>query len=530
MTNDPIDSVRQQELQSQIYYAFLEEMSESDRRFCNILNSLSETVLEIDESGKIQFSNSAASSLFGFGSEELCGKSIEMFLPMSASGLPVWQSFDSRIECQIRRRSGELIWCLVCPKPISRGMVSVTIQDIDSQKRERQRRFKLQKKLRKVNKKLQRSNNRKNDVLAMVGHEFRNPLSVMYNALAVFTQKQVTAEQKDDAEKLLNWQMRKLRRYLDDLLDSIRVDSGSLHLNFAPHEIGAIVMRAVKSTQKAYSEKNLNLELIIPQTPITSFVDELRLEQVFENLLTNAAKWSYQGGRVVVHVDQKEGEAIVHVCDNGQGFSADFEPLLFEKYLRENPKSASSGFGIGLSLCKALVELQGGTISGHSNGPGSGAEFVIKLPLCQSELRNDPAPSPKDDSRRSSAKTASKNSSVKRIAIVDDYPAAAESLAVLLRIRGYEVFTVNDGVEAIKRIKALPPALAFIDIGLPGMDGFDVARCVRREVQDHKIVLVALSGLGGSVELRNGVQSGFDRYLVKPIERQQLDDVLELIE
>lgn len=394
------------------------------------------------------------------------------------------------------------------------------INEIDERKQEDARRHKLGRNLRKINRQLKIANQRKNAILAMVGHEFRNPLSVMQNALSVFTEKQVTADQRDEAVKLLSWQLRKLKRYLDDLLDSIRVDSNTLQMNYGGHEIGLILSRAIESTKKAFSDKNLQLKLIIPKTPVIGFVDELRLEQVFENLLTNAAKWSYQNGRVVIHVDEIQSDVVIRIVDNGHGFSHEFAPLLFKKYRREHPKAATSGFGIGLSLCKAIVKLHGGTISGHSNGSECGAEFQIKLPACQSVLPG---------MTKASWKVDGLCSTKKQIIVVDDYPEAAESLAVLLRIRGYEVFTAKDGADALQRMKDSSFALAFIDIGLPVVDGFDVARKVRQEIQDRKIVLVALSGLGGPDDVRRGIQSGFDRYLVKPIQPAQFDEVLKLI-
>ena len=520
MPDDPNPELRDLDLQSRIFYHLVEKMAASERHVQNIFNSLHDSVLEIDATGNILFSNDAASRQLGFSSEELKSKSIQDFLTISFSEARFCDHFNSPKECQIRLSSEELIWCSICANTSSHGMITVTIHEIEERKQEERRRRKLERNLRKINKQLKIANQRKNDILAMVGHEFRNPLSVMQNALAVFTERRVTADQQYEAAKLLNWQLRKLKRYLDDLLDSIRVDSNALQMNCTVQEIGAILRRAIESTQKTFSDKNLQLQFLIPQTPVIGFVDDLRLEQVFENLLTNAAKWSYQNGRVIVHVDESQGDIVIRIVDNGHGFSDEFAPSLFKKYRREHPKAVTSGFGIGLSLCKAIVKLHGGAISGHSDGPGYGAEFRIILPACKRKLSGIPEPL---------LTGGGGYSAKKQIIVVDDYPEAAESLAVLLRIRGFEVFTAKDGAEAIQRIKDSSLALAFIDIGLPVVDGFEVARKVRQEIQNRQIVLVALSGVGGPDDLQRGIQSGFDRYFVKPIQPSQFDEVLELI-
>ncbi|MEI8019216.1 MAG: ATP-binding protein, partial [Schlesneria sp.] len=475
MPDDPNPELRDQDFQSRIFYHLVEKIAASEQHVQNIFNSLHDGVLEIDATGKILFSNAAASKQLGFSSEELKSKSIQDFLTIPFCEDRFCDHFNSPNECQIRLSSEELIWCSICANTSSHGMITVTIHQIEERKQEESRRRKLERNLRKINKQLKIANQRKNDILAMVGHEFRNPLSVMQNALAVFTERRVTADQQYEAAKLLNWQLQKLKRYLDDLLDSIRVDSNALQMNRTVQEIGAILRRSIESTKKTFSDKNLQLQFIIPQTPVIGFVDDLRLEQVFENLLTNAAKWSYPNGRVIVHVDESEGDIVIRIVDNGSGFSEEFAPSLFKKYRREHPKAATSGFGIGLSLCKAIVKLHGGTISGHSDGPGYGAEFRIRLPAYKRRPSGALEPS-----------LAGGGSSVKKQAIVvDDYPEAAESLAVLLRIRGFEVVTAKDGAEAIQRIKDSSLALAFIDIGLPVVDGFEVARQVRQEIQNR---------------------------------------------
>jgi CheY-like chemotaxis protein len=303
-----------------------------------------------------------------------------------------------------------------------------------------------------------------------------------------------------------------LTRLIDDLMDVARIGRGKIELSRRVVDLATVVNQAVETARPLIDERRHALTVALPQGTIRVEADPTRLEQVLWNLLNNSAKYTPPGGQIRLSVEPDGGEVVVRVRDTGIGIRPEMLPKVFEMFVQvgEHKDHAQGGLGIGLSLVRTLVEMHGGSISAHSDGPGHGSEFVVRLPV----LSPTPgAEAPLPDRRGEPAGEAPR----RRILVVDDNVDAARSLARLLtRLYGQEVRVAHDGPEALAVAEDFGPEVVLLDIGLPGMDGNEVARRLRRKPEFERTLIVALTGWGQEADVARSREAGFDHHLVKP--------------
>jgi PAS domain S-box-containing protein len=377
------------------------------------------------------------------------------------------------------------------------GWVAVVL-DIDSRKRAEQA--------------LQEADRRKDEFLAMLAHELRNPLAPVRNALQVMKMPGVNAEAVRQAREVMERQVQHLVRLVDDLLDVSRVMRNRVELRKERVDLATVLARAVETARPLIDGQQHQLSVSLPAPPVLLEADPVRLAQAVGNLLLNAAKYTDRAGRIWLTGERAGGEAVIRVRDTGVGIDAELLPRIFDLFTQADRSLARSqgGLGIGLTVVKHLVEMHGGAVCARSDGPGRGSEFVIRLPALP--------PDPPGEEMRSGGEEVRPAGSPRRVLVVDDNADAAESAALLLRMLGHEVKTAHDGPSALQAARAFRPEAVLLDIGLPGMSGYDVAKTLRAEPGNGALVLVVVTGYGQDEDRRRSAEAGFDRHLVKPVD------------
>ena len=364
----------------------------------------------------------------------------------------------------------------------------------------------------------------KNEFLAMLAHELRNPLAPIQNALHLI---QLQAHGKTDhAQELwliMERQVESLVRLVDDLLDVSRITRGKIGIHKQPTEVVAIVARAVESSRPLIDARRQSLEVSLPKEPIRVDADLTRMTQVILNLLNNAAKYTPEDGRIWLTVERENGEVFFRVRDNGVGIRAEMLPKIFDLFSQSEQTldRAEGGLGIGLTLARRLTEMHDGTVAAFSAGPGKGSEFIVRIPLLA-----DGARATATEPEKSPTIVEQCWPSTKRILVVDDNRDAANTLALLLRQWGHEVHMAYDGNEALAEAEAHSPDLVLLDIGLPGKDGYEVARLMRANPAFAEMKLVALTGYGTEEDRRQSQVAGFDQHIIKPVDFDKLRELL----
>jgi len=356
------------------------------------------------------------------------------------------------------------------------------------------------------------ANRAKDEFLAMLGHELRNPLAPIVTSLEVMARRDGPNEGRE--RRIIERQVAHLSRMVDDLLDVSRIASGKIELRRERVDLRDVVARALELTEPALHGRRRRLEVTGTPTPVWVDGDPLRLTQVICNLITNAVKFSTTDQRIAIVLARQGDAALLSVEDEGVGIPAELAPRIFERFVQgEQPlQRASGGLGLGLAIAKNLVELHGGTIAVASAGVGHGARFTVTLPLAESAA--EPAPS--------GVTRGSARAQPTRLLVVDDNDDAAQSLALALRFEGHEVETAADGEAALRLLDRFTPAAAILDIGLPRMNGYELAAALRADPRTQRIVLIALTGYGRGPDRRRALDAGFDEHLVKPVEFDKL--------
>jgi signal transduction histidine kinase/DNA-binding response OmpR family regulator len=365
---------------------------------------------------------------------------------------------------------------------------------------------------------VERADRQKNEFLSMLAHELRNPLAPIRNAAEVLRLSGHEQPQVRWAREVIDRQLGHLVRLVDDLLDVSRITRGKIQLKLEPVDVGVVVGHAVEASRPVIEQAKHRLEVNLPPQPVWVNGDPARLTQVLTNLLNNAAKYTEEGGRIVLTLDREGGEAVIRVQDTGVGIPPEMLSAVFDLFTQVDRSldRSQGGLGVGLTLVRRLVEMHGGVVEAHSEGLGQGAEFVVRLPA----LTGAAAPPPVGNARPASA------SGSLRILLVDDNTDGAESLATLLRLAGHETRVAHDGPEALGTAADFRPQVVVLDIGLPGMDGYEVARRLRADPKLGMVVLVAVTGYGRDRDRQRSREAGFDHHLVKPVEFAQLLHVL----
>jgi PAS domain S-box-containing protein len=364
---------------------------------------------------------------------------------------------------------------------------------------------------------LQRSERRMNEFLAILAHELRNPLAPMRTALEISQRAGDDAKAQHYAQGLFTRQLTHLTRLVDDLLDLGRITTGRITYRFESVDLADLVRNAVESMRPLFaaSEQTLDVRLVAQPTPITA--DATRIVQVVTNLLSNATKYTPRAGRVTVTLEHDDGFATLQVTDDGIGMEPNLLPVVFEPFMQgeRGLDRGGGGLGIGLSLVKRLVEAHGGTVAAASAGAGRGSTFSVRLPM---------RPGPR---RLAESGTAAAGASrLLRVLVVDDNRDIAESTALLLRMLGHDVDVALDGPDALEKARTAGPDLVLLDIGLPRMSGYDVARALRAHPATRNATIVACTGYGRDEDRQLARAAGFDRHAVKPVGADTLSEIL----
>jgi signal transduction histidine kinase/CheY-like chemotaxis protein len=362
----------------------------------------------------------------------------------------------------------------------------------------------------RLHREVQHADRQKNEFLSMLAHELRNPLAPIRNAVEVMRLKGQVPPELGWARDVIDRQIRQLTRLVDDLLDVSRITRGKIELRTEPTDLGVVVAHAVEASRPFIELKEHRLAVSAPREAVHVVGDPARLAQVLTNLLNNAAKYTEMGGQIWLTLRVESGEAVVSVRDTGIGIPPEMLAAVFELFtqVEQAIDRAQGGLGVGLTLVKRLVELHGGNVRAISAGPGQGSEFIVRLPMLLTSVAG-PANVP--------IHLRSSEAHPLRVLVVDDNVDAADSLGRLLELEGHEVRRVHDGPTALAAADAFRPDVVVLDLGMPGMDGYEVARRLR-DRDEAGVVLVALSGYGRDDDRRRARLAGFDHHLTKPAE------------
>jgi signal transduction histidine kinase len=366
---------------------------------------------------------------------------------------------------------------------------------------------------------LRNADRRKDEFLATLGHELRNPLAPILNSLEILKLSGAASEGgAAQACAVMERQVSHLNRLVDDLLEVSRITRGIIEVKKDAQDVAAIVKAAVEISRPVFDGMRHELSVILPGEPIVVAGDAVRLTQVFANLLNNAAKYTNHGGHITLTVGREADQAVVSVKDDGIGIAPSLLASVFDMFMQvdRSTRRAQGGLGIGLTLVKSLVGMHGGRVEARSDGPGLGSEFIVRLPLIKAAAtmpeptrRVQPLPS-------------------RRILIVDDSRDGGESLSVLLRVLGADVSLVHSGRAALQAVESFRPDVVLLDIGMPGMDGYEVARRIRANSLNRGIMLIALTGWGQDEDRQRSAAAGFNHHLVKPADIDQLRQLLSV--
>jgi PAS domain S-box-containing protein len=468
-----------------------------ERTFRALLEAAPDAMVIVNESGQIVLVNSQTERLFGYDRRELLGHPVEML-----TREPRPRTMGEGLELAALRKDGSTFPVDIALGPLAGDegpLVSAAIRDVTERKRtERAMR----------------------DFLATLGHELRNPMAAIGNATRLLRHPQVSAEQGRWSLAILEDEGRHMTRLIDDLLDLSRVARNKIELRREDIEFSVVMDRVLHSTRPLVEERGQTIGVELPREPIRMHADPVRLAQVFSNLVDNAAKYGAPGNHIEVRGSRSGGMVVLSVRDHGQGIAADALPRLFDMFYRADRslEQHEGGLGIGLTLVRQLVELHGGSVEAESEGTGRGSTFTVRLPVLEQ---------PSAAGAAEAAVQGGAAAGPRRVLVVDDNRRAADSLAVLLRLDGHQVETGYDGRAALAAAERFQPQVALLDIGMPEINGYDVARRVRTERWGAGIYLVALTGLGTQEDRDRARDAGFDTHLVKPVDLEALGRILE---
>ncbi len=496
------------------------------------LASIGDAVIVTDAAGRITFMNPVAEHLTGWQSEAIGRSLSDVFLIYH-------ELTGERVESPVAKvlREGKIVGLanhtvLVAKdgtrRPIDDsgapiragdqtiGGVVLVFRDV-TERREREN------ELRTLAARLSEADRRKDEFLAMLAHELRNPLAPIRNSLEILRLAGDPTADARYAREVMDRQLDQMVRMVDDLLDVSRVTRNLLELRKGPVDLAAVASSAVETSRPLLVEKRHEFTLSLPDEPVMLEADAARLAQVFANLINNAAKYTEPGGRIELTAEKRGGEAVVTVRDNGLGIPEEMLPAVFTLFTQLDCKMERThgGLGIGLTLVKRLVELHGGAVEAHSEGPGCGSEFVVRLPV--SHPVDVPAEAPAENPAAPRTR---------RILVVDDNVDSASSLRLMLRMLGHEVELAHDGEAAVEQTCAYCPDLILLDLGLPKLNGYEACRRIRAIEAEadgdgaRRKVIVALTGWGQEDDRRRSREAGFDLHLVKPIELAALERLL----
>jgi PAS domain S-box-containing protein len=511
---------RQRQYQTRDYMAERERGLRAQAFLGAIVESSEDAIISKTLEGRILTWNSGAEHLFGYSASEAIGQPITLLIP------PERQDEEPALLERLRRgesiehfetirvtKDGRMIDVSLTVSPVrdSDGLViaaSKVARDITERKR--------------TETALRDADRRKNEFLAILAHELRNPLAPICNSLHILRMTGQHDSATERVTEMMERQIHHLVRLVDDLLEISRISRGKIELRKEPVEVAAFVRGAVETSRPLIDGAGHQLALAISPEPLTVHGDPVRLTQVLANLLNNAAKYTDPGGQIWLTVRRQDQGVTISVRDTGTGIPPDLLPQVFEPFMQvdRHANRSQGGLGIGLTLVKSIVEMHGGTVQAHSDGVGRGSEFVVRLPLGAMQVHPQ---TPEKIPAESAVLTA------RRVLVVDDNRDAAESLAMLLGLLGADVHIVCNGPDTFDAIALHQASVVLLDIGMPGMDGYEVARRIRQEPKYRDVTLIALTGWGQEGDRRRSHDAGFDYHLIKPAELATLQSLLSSI-
>jgi len=504
-----------------------EEVRESERRFIALANAVPQLIWINDQDGRNTYHNQRWCDYTGLTEEEsneeggwarvIHPDDLERTQGRWAVSKKSGEPYE--VEYRIRRTDGSYRWFLGRAVPYRDDRDRVlrwfgTCTDIDSTKR-------IEDSLRAATQALREADVRKDLFLATLAHELRNPLAPIRTAAALLESQSLRPADIEKCRAIISRQVRHMASLLDDLLDISRITRGSLELKIELIMLPSLIDAAVEMARPIFDAKRHTLDIEYPPESIELRADPVRLTQVLTNLLTNAAKYTDPGGAVRLRAQLISEQLVISVRDNGIGLSEAMLPRVFQMFsqVHTDTKRSEGGLGIGLSLVKGIVELHGGSVEVRSEGLGKGSEFVVVLP----RTRMTDA-SPKHVPAVQMAPMTAANG--RRILLADDNQDAAELLARLLELSGHEVYIAHTGTDALELAYQHRPDTVILDIRMPGMNGYEVARNLRRDAWGAQAILIAITGWGGQHNKRQALNSGFDYHLSKPVDPSELDRIL----
>jgi len=498
-----------------------EELRRSEEKLRLMVEGIQDyAVFMLDPDGKVASWNIGAQKIKGYKADEIIGQHFSRFYPQEA----IDRKFPQHeLEIAARRgryedegwrlrKDGSAFWANVIITAVHdsdgrlRGFAKVT-RDMSERKRVEA---------------LERGERQMNEFLAMLAHELRNPLAPIRNALDLMRMKSTSESTQEWSRDVIDRQVSQLTRMVDDLLDVGRITSGKIALHKEPLELNAAVVRAAEAAQPLADARGHKLDVRLARDSLLVDGDLARLSQVVLNLVNNAIKYTPDGGRIEVEVGREGDLAIVRVKDSGIGMAPELIPKVFDLFVQGERAldRAEGGLGIGLTLVKRLVALHGGNIVAKSEGRGHGSEFVVQLPvLARKSAITETTP----DSPSRKARTS------KRVLVVDDNRDAADTMTALLSAWGHEVRTLYDGQSVMSVVAEEQPNVVLLDIGLPKVNGYDLARELRRSESSRGTVLVAFTGYGQDDDRRRVREAGFDHHLLKPLDPEALEKIIDSV-
>jgi PAS domain S-box-containing protein len=499
----------------------------SDALQSAVLTSAFDCIITLDDHGRIVEFNPAAEQTFGLPRPSAIGRRLCEFVDFPDEGAkddeesqPAQSAAQfakprDRSELLARRQDGTVFPIELSIAPFGMDgdrFFAAYLRDITVQNR-------LEDERRQQAEALREASRRKDEFLAMLAHELRNPLAALSGAVAISTR----SADPDDLEwsrNAIQRNIKQLSRLIDDLLDVSRVTQGKIELRKEHFEASSAIDQAVDSIQYLLAPKGHQIAVSLDRGSLWVAADPARLQQIVANLLTNAIQYSEEGGYIRLRAHRHDGEIVISVRDGGQGIRPELLPHVFELFKQGDRSLARTegGLGIGLTMVKALAEMHGGTVTASSAGPGKGSEFVVRLP--GGPTNNQPGTT-------HSVSTPAPRRNGNRVLVVDDNVDLSRALTTLLARFGYEAQAVNDGHTAIEAARALRPEVVLLDLGLPGMDGYEVARRLRSEEGFHDATIIAITGYGQEDGGRYSREEGFNHHLIKPVQIESLVALLE---
>lgn len=503
-----------------------EALRAGEERFRLLVDGVRDyAIVMLDARACIESWNDGAARLHGFSAEEVIGQPFTVLFPEETRATEPARQLREARECgrseqegRRARRDGShflangVVTSIREPDGRLSGYASVTC-DITERKS-------LESALHQRAAELAAADKRKDEFLAMLAHELRNPLAPILNAVQLMRARGSDDPTLRQAREVVERQARHMGRLLDDLLDISRITRGEIQLRREATLLSRLVEDASQTSRPLIEAHGHQLAFRLPAEPIWLNVDVTRLTQVLSNLLNNAAKYTPDGGEIALEAALDGDDVQIVVRDSGRGIPPEMLASVFDLFVQVNPSidRAQGGLGLGLTLVKRILDLHGGSVEARSSGVGKGSEFVVRLPTVRRRIPHG-ARSPGAHGRAVAQR--------RRVLVVDDNVDAAETLGELLEVWGHEVRVVYDGIAAVEAVDDEAPDVVLLDIGLPGRDGYSVARQLRGEAGLPHLLLIAITGYGQETDRQLSVEAGFDHHFTKPVDLEQLQRILD---